>query len=125
MSSAVLVLAAGLGQVDGRGLWRAGRSKNIFKHSKNICNIVRKNVCNTHKNISNDHLPHLLVISLISLVGVTEPELSPGPAASSRLTGLVWGGAMGWICSAGPAPAPDTDSEDTGGSDTVLRLTGT
>ena len=69
------------------------------------------------------------MISLISLVGVTEPELSPGPAASSRLTGLVWGGAMGWICSAapgpGPAPAPDTDSEDTGGSDTVLRLTGT
>ena len=67
------------------------------------------------------------MISLISLVGVTEPELSPGPAASSRLTGLVWGGAMGWICSAGPAPgpAPDTDSEDTGGRDTVLRLTGT
>ena len=64
---------------------------------------------------------------MISLVGVTEPELSPGPAASSRLTGLVWGGAMGWILSAGPAPAPapDTDSEDTGGSDTVLRLTGT
>ena len=62
---------------------------------------------------------------MISLVGVTEPELSPGPAASSRLTGLVWGGGM-WPSSRGTGRlGREPDRVDTGGSVTVLRLTGT
>ena len=55
----------------------------------------------------------LPVMLAISPVGVTLPDSGPPLPASSRLTGLVWGGTE-WPRSRGAGPAPGARL-DTGG----------
>ena len=114
MSSAVLVLAAGLGQVDGRGLWRAGKSKNIFKHSKNICNIFGK--------IIEIHIKIFLMIIILTCWWSRWSRWwawrsrscprAPRPAPGWR----GWSGAGRWggyVLPAPPPPPPPTPTART------------